>query len=46
MQPYARRRDLRRARAAALLSRLGTLVRRNRELAQADPVESCAAKSG
>ena len=46
MQPFLRRRDARRARAAALLSRLGTLVRRNRELAQADPVESCAAKSG
>jgi cytochrome b561 len=56
MQPYLRRRDLRRRdvrrrdarseRAAALVSRLGTLLRRHRELAQADPVESCAAKSG
>jgi len=56
MQPYLRRRDLRRrdvrrrdvprALAAALVSRLGALLRCHRELAQADPVESCAAKSG
>jgi cytochrome b561 len=51
MQPYLRRRDVRRrdvqrARAAAVLSRLGAVLRRHRQLAQADPVESCAAKSG
>jgi thiosulfate reductase cytochrome b subunit len=46
MQPYVRRRDVRRPRAAALVSRLRTLLRRNRELAQTDPVESHAAKSG
>jgi len=51
MQPYLRRRDVRRrdvrgARAAAVLSRLGALLRRHRELAEADPVESRAAKPG
>jgi cytochrome b561 len=46
MQPYVRRRDVRRPRAAALVSRLRTLLRRNRELAQTDPVESHAAKAG
>jgi len=51
MQPFPRRRNVRRrdvrsARAAAVLSRLGALLRRHRELTQADPVESRAAKSG
>jgi cytochrome b561 len=51
MQPYLRRRNVRRrdeerARAAAVLSRLGALLRRNRELAQSNPVESRTAKSG
>jgi thiosulfate reductase cytochrome b subunit len=45
-RPDVRRRDVRRAQAAPLLSRLGALLRRHRELAQADPVELRAAKSG
>jgi len=47
MQPYVRRHDVRRARgAAALVSRLRNLLLRNRELAQTEPVESHAAKTG
>ena len=46
MQPYARRSDLRHAQVAALLSRLRGVLRRHRELAQADPVEPRAAGTG
>ena len=46
MQPFARRRDVRHARAAALVSRLRTLLRRHRELARTDPAESRPAKTG
>jgi cytochrome b561 len=51
MQPYQRRRDVRlrdvrRGPAKALVSRLRTLLRRKRELAQSKPDRSRAAKSG
>jgi len=51
MQPYlrrrdVRRRDLRRARAAALLSRLRAVLQRHRELARTDAADSRAAKMG
>ena len=46
MQPYLRRRDMRHARAAALLSRLRALLPRQREAARTDPAESRPAKTG
>ena len=46
MQPLVRRRDARHARAAAFVSRLRILLRRQRELAQTDPGESRPAKTG
>jgi cytochrome b561 len=42
MQPYVRRRDLRQASAAALVSRLRAVLQRHRELARVNPVESRA----
>jgi hypothetical protein len=46
MQPYVRRRDLRRAQAAAVLSRLRAVLQRRRELPRTDPADSRAAKTG
>jgi cytochrome b561 len=46
MQPYVRRRDVRRAPATALLSRLRAVLQRHSGLARTDPVESRAARSG